>query len=104
MEKEENWRAKSREQRARSDEQRKSGGAQNSPLYALGSTLSEGLSCEAFKGFDVSLSGLGNDVLGKSGGRGLLWPVQAVQVVSQELLVKALLRAAGLVGVHGPEP
>jgi len=72
-------------------------------LCALRSMLSEGLSGEAFKGLDVSLSGLGNDLLGKSGGRGLLWPVQAVQVVSQELLVKTLLRAAGLIGVHGPE-
>ena len=63
----------------------------------------EGLSCEAFKGFDISLSGLGNDLLGESWGRWLLRPVQFVQIIPEELLVKTLLWAAGLVGIHGPE-
>jgi hypothetical protein len=110
-------RAKSQEQRAKSED-RGAWSAEHkgkrrelnmppllvySLLYALCSMLSEGLSCEAFKSFDVSFSGLGNDLLGKPGGRRLLRPGQALQVIPQELLVKALLRAAGLVSIHGPE-
>jgi len=58
---------------------------------------------ESFQGFEVPVSGFLDNIRREFRGRGLFRPVEAVEVISQELFVETRLRAAGFVGIHGPE-